>query len=142
MCATLALLTMVLWRAELSVGAHHIEEAASAGRAAAWILWGGLAGSLLAGGITYLALVHRNRDYEQTRRYLQALESLQAVSSKIIGQIETGGDALAELCESGRRLLRMDRAGIQLLHAQARAARAARVGGRHARRPAAVLPPR
>jgi GAF domain-containing protein len=107
----LTTLTLALWRAETSLEALH---AAANRRGSNWVLWGGLSASLMTAVFAYLALLQRSRDYEQTRRHVRALESLQAVSSALIARVDAGTGALSELCESAQHLLGADRAGILL----------------------------
>jgi GAF domain-containing protein/anti-sigma regulatory factor (Ser/Thr protein kinase) len=108
-------LTFALWLAEYSLES----QAALSHRGSWWVLGGGLTMSVLTASFVYLALLHRGRAHERTRRHLRALESLQANASNIIARVDTGAGALTELCESARQLLGMDRSGIQLLDAAA-----------------------
>jgi GAF domain-containing protein/anti-sigma regulatory factor (Ser/Thr protein kinase) len=116
--ATLAALTLALWRAELSLETRRMDNMWSTHRGSTWVLWGGLCGSVLTAVFVHLTLLQRGHEHEQTRRHLEALESLQAISSTIIAHIDAGPSTLVALCESARALLRMDRSGIQLLDAK------------------------
>ena len=104
--AALATLTNALWHADAS---------AAGGLASSLVFWGGITFSFLTSSFVFLALLHRGRSNDRTRRYLQSLESLQANASSIIARVDAGAGALTELCESARQLLGMDRAGIQLI---------------------------
>jgi GAF domain-containing protein/anti-sigma regulatory factor (Ser/Thr protein kinase) len=117
--ATLAALTLALWRAEMTLELHRIDKVWSAHRGSTWVLWGGLGGSALTAAFVYLTLLQRGHEHEQTRRHLEALESLQAISSTIIAHIDAGPSTLVALCESARTLLRMSRCGIQIVDAKA-----------------------
>jgi GAF domain-containing protein/anti-sigma regulatory factor (Ser/Thr protein kinase) len=115
--ATLVALTLALWRAESSLESTRLETQYH--RGSTWVLWGGVAGSVLTAAFVYLTLLQRGHDHEQTRRHLEALESLQAISSTIIAHIDAGPSTLVALCESARTLLRMGRCGIQIVDAKA-----------------------
>lgn len=104
----LVALTLALWRAEAGSGRGVPD------RTPSYVLWGGLAISVLMSGAVLQALLHRAADQERTRRQLQAIESLQVVSTAIGAQI-TSGTALDELASAAHRLLGMDRAGIAML---------------------------
>ncbi len=112
-------LTLALWRAESSLEAHSLDRIVFVHRASSWVLWGGLVVSLLVAALVLVTLSHRAHDHHQTRRHVQALESLQRISSGILSRVEVGATALVDLCESARHLIGMDRAGIQLLDAKA-----------------------
>ena len=115
----LVCLTLALWGAELT-----LEGGAGRGLSTPWTssaaLWGGLVISSATAAFLFLTMLHRVRADVRTRRHLNALESLHAISSAIIARVDAGPGALSELCEAAQRMLSMDRAGILLLDARAR----------------------
>jgi two-component sensor histidine kinase len=104
----LAALTLGLWKAEMGLARHFPS------RSATYVLWGGLTISVLMSAAVLQALLHRAREQERTRRQLEAIESLHAVSMAIGAQL-TAGTALDALASASHRLLGMDRAGIAML---------------------------
>jgi GAF domain-containing protein len=115
----LLLLTLALWRAETSLENLGADHAHLTHRGSRWVIWGGLSISALTALLVYLTILHRSRDHDLTRRYLRALETLQNNAASIIARVDAGQAALKELCESARQVLKMDRAGIQVLDAAA-----------------------
>lgn len=104
----LVALTVGLWKAEIESGRG------LSNRAPTYVLGGGLTISLLMSAAVLQALLHRAREQERTRRQLEAIESLHAVSMAIGAQL-TSGTALDALTSASHRLLGMDRAGIAML---------------------------
>lgn len=104
----LVALTLGLWKAEMGLGRSF------SNRAPTYVLWGGLTISVLMSAAVLQALLHRAREQERTRRQLDAIESLHAVSMAIGAQL-TAGTALDALASASHRLLGMDRAGIAML---------------------------
>jgi two-component system, sensor histidine kinase PdtaS len=98
-------LTFGFWRAELRI------ETNPASHAPAYVLWGGLAMSVLMSAAVFQALLHRSRAQAQTLQQLDAIESLNAISTAISAQL-SAGTALDALAGAAHRLLRMDRAVI------------------------------
>jgi GAF domain-containing protein/anti-sigma regulatory factor (Ser/Thr protein kinase) len=111
-------LTIALWRAERALERNNLDVAVFTHRASTLVLWGGLIVAVLTAGFVYFVLQQRNRDYQQTRRYLGSLQSLQSISSTIIARIDAAPSSLGNLCESANQLLAMDRAGILLFDAK------------------------
>lgn len=104
----LVALTVGLWKAEIGIGRH------LPNRSATFVLWGGLTISVLMSAAVLQALLHRAREQERTRRQLEAIESLHAISMAIGAQL-TAGTALDALAAASHRLLGMDRACIAML---------------------------
>lgn len=113
-------MTLLLWWAQRAVeitrGAGH----SGGGLSSTLLLTGGLVVSALTAGLLWVASLRLARDHAQTRRHLQALESLHATASAIVARVDAGAGALAELCEAARQLLGMTRAGITLLDPRSR----------------------
>jgi two-component sensor histidine kinase len=109
--AVLCSLTLGLWRAEVRI------DPGLSNRAPTYVLWGGLAISLLMSGAVLQALLHRARVQDQTQKQLVAIESLHSISTAIGAQI-SAGTALDALAIASHRLLRMDRAVIAMLNDQ------------------------
>lgn len=118
----LGALTLSLWRAELRI------DRSPSDRAPTYVLWGGLAISILMSGAVLHALLLRARVQDQTQKQLDAIESLQAISTAIGAQISSG-TALDALAVASHRLLRMDRAVIAMLNEQDRTLQLVAGGG-------------
>jgi two-component sensor histidine kinase len=78
-----------------------------------YVLCGGLAISVFMPLAVFQMLLTQARREEQTQRHLDAIESLNAISTAISGQIGSG-TALHELAAAAGRLLAMDRSGVCL----------------------------
>ncbi|HEY2585136.1 MAG TPA: GAF domain-containing protein, partial [Tepidisphaeraceae bacterium] len=96
-------LTVGLWRAEVRIDGN------LPSRSPTYVLWGGLAISFLMSAAVFQGLFHRARAQAQTLQQLDAIESLNAISTAISAQL-SAGTALDALSAAAHRLLRMDRA--------------------------------
>lgn len=103
----MALLALGFWRAETHV------DPTRPGRSPGYVLWGGLIIAVLLSGTLFELLLHRARAEEQTRKHLEAIETLNAVSTAISAQL-SAGTALDALAAAAQRLLKMDRAGVAM----------------------------
>jgi two-component system, sensor histidine kinase PdtaS len=107
-------LTLGFWRAEVRVTPDPLSPAPR------HVLWGGLAISVLMSAAVFQTLLHRARAQAQTLQHLDAIESLNAISTAIGAQL-SAGTALDALSEAAHRLLRMDRAVIGMYDPEKRA---------------------
>jgi two-component sensor histidine kinase len=105
--AVLAGLSVALWWTDLS-------DRTLPSLAPIFVLCGGLAISVFMPLAVLQMLLTQARREEQTQRHLEAIESLNAISTAISGQIGSG-TALHELAAAAGRLLAMERSGVCLL---------------------------
>lgn len=88
------------------------------GHSPQWVLWGGLLAAALVALVAFQALGYRAAYSLRTRRHLEALESLNEISAAISSKLGSDKEVLTQLAEAARELLKMDRAGVSILHPQ------------------------
>jgi two-component sensor histidine kinase len=104
----LTVLSLTLWRAGAQGGDNR------PGRFDLFALWGGLVISVLMSAAVLQMMLQRAKVQQQTQRHLEAIESLNAISTAINARIGSG-TAFDELAKAAGRLLGMSRSGVCVL---------------------------